>query len=852
VPDDVTPDGQLVADALSFGLNEIQRALWAAAAFISYLPRDGGGPDECPCKEELEAIAASVDGLAESVDATQTTLAGNLAPLQTISDTLGGWSGKAGLLVDARASVVELEGLPALLQKFLDLGHETFKDAPPGTPGNSLVQILSNAMYGAAKDATVGPGEELHSSVVEDIYKVVLNGLMPGLTVGGVNLTSAIGAALKLIVGWASSASADLAEPVTKVLGESTSMPALGSMGPFGGLGKIMIDALADMMTMKKAVPDNALGNCARAYGYATGLGVVAHSISALASMGVGPVLGPNMQGLAAFIGDLAGFKQLGQIVAGTFYQAWCATPLLNLQMQAARPNVPGPDEVLRWWTKGYFGGRSDETFVHPVPFDWHTCLEYYGRDDGWIERAERDAWRDISQGEIVDRLNIEDVRDDWIWAQLQDLQYRPEDIPVIIRTLRNRPLQPHKLAYLSGLQRLRSEGILGEGEFRAASLGKGFPEAIVDAALQTANLGLRSTLVADTVTATKAQYSRGQISDGEFEATIDALFADRTAAQMTVVLGRMMRYHKVWILTPSEQAKAALPTYRQALDKGLITGPEYMGKLLTAGVAGDVAGLLVQLGTMARDDAVLAQFKSYGLPAYRDEVVHGMLSPAAYGALLARHNFPSEYLGIEVRYAEALLLRRQEADVAAKILPPFRAAYVAGLIGEGALDPAFAAAGYTPAQIAAQHEILDYQREQTENRRQGKASREEKARVSAVRFQQEKENKDAERARVAAEKKAAADEAKRQKGAAAACKALAAAIKALLAIKEPADPDAVDALLYRMWDAYAAAGALAPDQVWYAAQAVSDIARETSPPDMEALNAAVDNLQAQLSTLAG
>jgi hypothetical protein len=723
--------------------------------------------------------------------------------------------------------------------------------APPTdlTPLLDLLKQLSGTALGPPPDGGEGAVATLGQSTSGAEWQRALDELQAAAA-GGSPLTDAV----HRVIEWTQVKGAEFDDmwmtAVLDLAGKVKQKAADVSTAAFSLVPTDVLAAIQAMMPPDVARPETALATVGKTYTYAWALGWAASAASALAHAVPYPLGAPTFGGLARMIGELAGFKPLADSIAHAYYGNYVRKPLDYLVQAAARPHIPGAAELSHLLSRRHMTAAGTLLDGSRVPHGYDRALGYLGYEDGWIGAFRSAMWAEMGIRYLRQVAAASEQTDDWWFLHLRRLGYREEDIPQIKAAAEAAACASERNKCLSALYDLRAGGFISAGEYRDRLTAYGVRGRKLDYLADAAELDAQQHRLTATVSVLELQYDRNQITDEDFAAGLDGVYADSRISNLTFSLGKLRRYHKVWLLTPSEEIREALPTYKNAAILGLVSLDEYYAKLCLSGMEPAIAQLQRDLVSAARDRAQLAEFKSYGLPDLRDRVVHGLLSPSDYSDALMNAGFPQEYVPCEVELATAMLARRVQGEVRAQLVPAYTEAYKAQLISAGTLTAVMQEAGFDARAISQRIDDLDYTREQAAARKASQLAAQQerlrKAEERAAAQERTKRQREAEAALRAEAKGIAA----REKQAAATAHTIAKAVHALLRNKDATAVAQVQGLITRLNQVYNIAVGLLPDDLYQITLELSDELGRPGGPDLAVLEDVVGTLDDRLAAL--
>lgn len=630
----------------------------------------------------------------------------------------------------------------------------------------------------------------------------------------------------------------------------------LGAGGTIGAgaeaLATAFITSWQGLTREGEATPDTVLRRCAAAYTGAVALGIVAHGISALGSLQVMGTGGLRFSGLAALAGKLAGFGPLVNTTMGSLYRNYIGVPFNYWSNERARPYLPDVGTLQRLKYKRIFNRKPSDPVQKEPPYSFQQCMAYWGYSDAWAEIYEDDLYREPFARDLLLMAECTTATDDWWAYKVRRLGYSDDDAPVMVEAFKRRAARTQILDLYRRLWYLTEQGFLSVGEFRERAAETKLQPLAVEFGAQSAEVALELREKQELLASAREQYARDVLTDDEFRDLLDTIYADSARAKRVFQIDRLKRYRRVYLYTPTETARRAMPLFKRAFLAGRLTAPEYKAKLLEGGLDADMADLTTELDGEARDRKVIAEFRRYDLPELRDRLLHGFIDVSGYRAELRRRGFPDAYLEAETDLARVLFERRQRQEVRAHELPTYRKAYVLGLVSKGQLDAAFEDAGIGPAAIEAEHVLLDWQRDEAERKRDEARVREEERAREKLRREAERERKEMEREDRERQREAEAARKARERAAAEAARIIAQEAKTAREALRPDWPADVAKLGREVERVFKANDQWLPDHVWDLGYWIEAEIARAGGPDGERLDALLGQMDMALARLAG
>lgn len=692
-------------------------------------------------------------------------------------------------------------------------------------------------------------------------------------TLGGTQVEATIAAVDKMlkpgaggnpdILGWAKDGinvavryGADLIETVVNAL-ERLLSPNPGELLPparpgASGLTRCFTSMYNYLTRGGLATPESVYSRVAQAYIMASGLGVVAHGISALASVDVLGCVDVNLRGLAGFVGTLAGFQPLADAVHGTLYKNYIRVPLNYEANRWSRPYLPGIGDLMRFKFKRIFEPGRGAQGKPEAPYTFEECMAFYGFSDPWIKIYKDDVYREPMARDLLMMAEVKDFGEEWWSYKIKRLGYDDTDAELMVDAFKRRSARTYIVGLFAAWQMLYRKGYCTLDEFKEGARETKLTEICIEYGVAQAEAQRQLDIKTELLTFAKTRYTRGDLTDDEFRDLLDKVFDDPARARRVFQIERLKRFRAVYYSRPDELARKALPVYKRSFVAGLSTASEYKASLIAAGMEPDMATLTLDLDSEARDRGVFARFRAFGLPALRDAYLHGFVSDADYRRELREKGFPEEYLEAELRLIAALLRRRLEAQVRSYELPHFRRGYIVGLVTRTALRSVFTEAGVSRAVADTELMTLDWQRDEHERRATEKAAADRARAEAKVKREADMARKLAERQ--AEERRRAAERREREaeRLAAEAERKIAENLKAAALARRLGWPADVDRIRRTLGTYYKAHNMILPDDVWRLSLTLEDELLAAAGPDPIRVDSLIGRIEQALAIHAG
>jgi hypothetical protein len=451
--------------------------------------------------------------------------------------------------------------------------------------------------------------------------------------------------------------------------------------GAFGNIWDQIKHGIDWFLNVEKPTrPEDALTHAVMSLAMASTLGIAAHGVSAALSVDVLGCLDLNTTGLAAMLSEASGFAPIIHAIQGPAIAASIARPWQRHVNANVRDRLPDALTAIKMAMKGKLppGERVED------------LMAWDGWDVKWLRALTDEVVYNPGFRELTLLAEIHDRPDVWWVERLRDLGIRQEQEYELADALKRRRAQSYINSLVKSHRDAYVDGFMDEADLRRACRNAGLLSSTIDWLVLDAQADEEYTTLRAEMRLWREEYQRGALTDREYRDLLGTVLKRGRAADLASALASISRRRKVYREGTTDAAKAAakkgLAVYREAHARGLISDDVLRARLAAAGVDAEAAELMVLLGQVQLRNSMEAWARRYELPALRDQVVHGLLSPDEYRRKLRSIAFPGGAVEIEVAYAAALARRFAEGQVRAYELGPARQAYVAGLIGEDTL----------------------------------------------------------------------------------------------------------------------------------------------------------------------
>jgi len=521
---------------------------------------------------------------------------------------------------------------------------------------------------------------------------------------------------------------------LTEWLGKGLAFASSAAETVVGGIGwgaRELIEIPLNYFAQQgAATPDKALGNMASAFGVTTVAGLMASVLADIPSISVFGCMDLNLRSLSAFIAKMGGWDSIYGQVWGPLMRGYVGQPMRYEINRMFTPFLPGLMDLERLRYKRILPGAMNPATTPPgvvgegysgkMPgYDFfEKQVKYAGFSEQWAEIFENDLYTEPRHFELGIMGENPAIPDSWWWEKCRRMGYTELDVGYMVGGIKNKIAGGYIQAQVNEVVTSYREGIVADETLQKVIQESGISDMAQTAAFSTGEWKRYREQIENDTKIITGQFDRDTITLEEFEAQLDLLYEDQKAVDQIIAMAIVKRYRRVYWTTETEQARAALKTYRTLFVAGRITEPEYQAKVIESGLEPVAYDAMLDLDHFRRDKAIVGDFQRYGLPKFRDLVLHGELDLAGYRRELRAGGFPEEYIGLEIELTEIKSRERQSGIIRRDELGAYESAYVIGLVSRSTLKSVMEEAGLDSYAISAQLRMLDYEWDQFVARR--------------------------------------------------------------------------------------------------------------------------------------
>jgi len=451
--------------------------------------------------------------------------------------------------------------------------------------------------------------------------------------------------------------------------------------------------------------PDDSLSRGLALLATCSGLGLLAHGISSALSL---EVLGNgfvNTAGIGACLAELSSFGPVLGAITEPFNAAYFGQAWERYVNKTFLPFHPGLGEILTLRARRFLDPGADTTMIGT---DTADALKEHGLSDDWQDKLVKAAYRWPRQRELMILAETEHLDDEYLTQVFEKAGFDDTNVGNMVEAFKARRNRPYRQKWLDTSIQEVVYGFITVDQLDVALRAHAWPDDLIQPIHEAAAEARWLQWSKEYVDWAQLAYSRDELSDTEFTDALQASGMDATTANRLYAIARLKRYHKVWLTTPQEDAKAVLSTYLAAFRANIISRFAVEDVLAKTGMDPSAALMMVDMADEARQAALIAELRQFGLPALRDEVVSGQLTIGEYQSRLQSLGFPMEKWLVELGFVYVLIERYKFNEFQRSYVPAVERAYVQGLVGRSSVTQAYAMAKVPTDEAAVRLSLLD------------------------------------------------------------------------------------------------------------------------------------------------
>ncbi|MEM3152745.1 MAG: hypothetical protein QXW26_04730 [Candidatus Nitrosocaldus sp.] len=234
---------------------------------------------------------------------------------------------------------------------------------------------------------------------------------------------------------------------------------------------------------------------------------------------------------LAAYVWDLADFKNVGSIILGTLTSVALASPLrhgLNFLYRPALPPLSQVDQIL------FEGNMSEE--------QWRQFYQLYGWEDRYIDMWAKSRYIKPSDRILLDILQTPGIADEWVKQKFREKGFSDYDVEMLIIYGYRRKIQDEINRVRTALNSAYETGIITEQEYMLQLKGLGFSDIEVIWSLYAANIITERKRTEERVRAAVSAFMKYLIDEDELRDILSKLIVDVNRINNIIELAKFKR----------------------------------------------------------------------------------------------------------------------------------------------------------------------------------------------------------------------------------------------------------------------------------------------------------------------
>jgi len=332
------------------------------------------------------------------------------------------------------------------------------------------------------------------------------------------------------------------------------------------------------------------------AFGTAFGLGLTAHGVAVAADL-IHPLKATGLPQLAAFLADMAGFSAIARETWYTDLNHFLGIPYRHYSLRYFRPTLPRESDLERLFSEGCI---KEE--------DFDRAMEYLGYTDPWIRAWKKNVYRDPRHYELSMIAEDANINTAWIYRQLREAGYSPDDAPELASAIVKRSLKSYLEAYRKELMYIFSKGYMSEDQFDAQLDLLELSSEAYFLTKKVARFNFIESYTDESVAMFKEMRDKDLIDDDDFETALAGLGVVPEKRTLIINRARIKRTGRVAKEEAAELKKLIrkrqqliIDTYVLAYRAGSLDESGLVAALRFAGIDNELATLTVELERQKR-----------------------------------------------------------------------------------------------------------------------------------------------------------------------------------------------------------------------------------------------------------
>jgi hypothetical protein len=309
------------------------------------------------------------------------------------------------------------------------------------------------------------------------------------------------------------------------------------------------------------------------------------------------PLKALGLKEAAAAMVDLAGFRPISQAVAASFLFGAITRPMHYWGNSFFMPEIPPPRDLERWAQKRLIDLPT-----------YRGLLQFHGFRDDDREVYTQAVWRDPRIFDLATALQDTTVDSDWLLDRVKRAGYSDDDAPHLVTALLQRANTSSRGKVITAAVTLYQNGLITDQNLTETLTGLGLRADQISLEVQAARLKAVQDAANDAITTYKKQFSVGLITQADLEVALVGLGMDANRVNIIVA-------DQVAAITPKihQQEQAAITEAQAAVRRDILprvkalylagqtTSQDYVGTMLSAGIAPELAQQILALDNLRR-----------------------------------------------------------------------------------------------------------------------------------------------------------------------------------------------------------------------------------------------------------
>jgi len=351
--------------------------------------------------------------------------------------------------------------------------------------------------------------------------------------------------------------------------------------------------------------------------------------------------------GIGHFIHDTIGFDALCNAYTGPVRESLIEIPTRYSIMRLIQPWNVRPGEAVKMV---YWGLMT--------PDQYGDVLRYTGIQESQIANLEATIWRELTMRDVQRMTTVAMPDTTWLTTQVKKMGFSPDDVPIIIGTLKQRAVQSDVGNIRTQQRTAYKDGYMSQAEYLAALASRGITSTDAQPFLAGVAAENQYTINKDLQNGYETLFLDGRSTEDQLRAAYatlnlqQAVIDARVAYLTTKKLGKLKSSSTGKVLTRADIEK-------QYTD-GTITKQAAAAALDTGGYSADDAMAIMDLV----DQDLLNKVNAEWIRALEKRTVDGRMTVQDLQAAYTQYGKSEDYAAARAAYINELVQGKEKTVV--------------------------------------------------------------------------------------------------------------------------------------------------------------------------------------------